>query len=127
MAANKQFTHVVALSSTLTTNILTPGTTTGGTPSQTGSLYILIKHIRVVNKHASIAATYSLYQGATGANAAGTEIMGFGRAVAVGGYDEWFPPNLRLDAAVAGTAFLVGGSNTATALTIQIVGEIGIS
>ena len=123
MAANKVFRlGPVALSSTLTTNIMNPGTTTGGTNSGTGSsLYIILKHIRIVNKHASTAATYSLYIGATGANAAGTEFMGFGRAVAVGGYDEWYG-NLRFDVA----DFLVGGSNTATALTIEAEGEIGI-
>lgn len=123
MAQNKPFKLVVALSSTLTTNILNPGTTTGGVGSPTSNLYIIIKHIRVVNKHASTAATFSLYLGATGANAAGTEVMGFGRAVAVGGYDEWFPQNLRLET----TDFLVGGSNTATALTITIIGEIGLA
>lgn len=123
MASNKPFKLVVALSSTLTTNILSPGTTTGGVGSPAGNLFIIVKHIRVVNKHASTAATFSLYLGATGANAAGTEVMGFGRAVAVGGYDEWFPQNLRLEAA----DFLVGGSNTATALTICIIGEIGLN
>jgi hypothetical protein len=48
--------------------------------------------------------------------------MGFGRAVAVGGYDEWFPPNLRLDPA----DFIVGLANTATALTVHILYEIGV-
>lgn len=116
----------VALTTTLTTNILNPGTTTGGvncTASPYGNLYLLIRNIRVCNKHATIAATFNLYVGATGGNVAGTELA-FTIPVPVGGEYNISPPGgLRLDVA----DFLVGGSNTATALTIEGHGEIGIS
>jgi hypothetical protein len=63
-----------------------------------------------------------LWLGATGANAAGTEIIGQGYVIpANSGQD--FPCYLRLDVG----DFLVGGSNTATALTIQGEGEIGVA
>lgn len=116
----------LALTTTLTTNILNPGTTTGGincTGSPYGNLYLILRNIRVCNKHATIAATFNLYVGATGANAAGTELA-FTIPVAVGGEYNISPPGgIRLDVA----DFLVGGSNTATALTIEGHGEIGIS
>lgn len=116
----------IALTNVMTTNILNPGTTTGGvncTGSPYGNLFILLRNIRVCNKHASTAATFNLYIGATGANAAGTELA-FTIPVPVGGEYNISPPGgIRLDVA----DFLVGGSNTATALTIEGHGEIGIS
>jgi len=82
--------------------------------------YVILRHVRIVNKHASIAATFSLWKGGTAGNVAGTEVIGTGVAVPVGSYFEWLGL-LRMDVA----DFLVGGSNTATALTIQGEGEIG--
>jgi hypothetical protein len=124
MASNKSFRFgPVALTTTLTTNILNPNVTSlagpvGFTLTQP---YIILRHIRIVNKTGS-AATFSLYLGATGANAAGTEVIGTGYSVAANSAFDWYGI-LRVDAA----DFLVGGSNTATALTIQGEGEIGIS
>jgi len=80
-------------------------------------IYTVIKHIRIVNKHATIAATATLYLGATGGSAAGTEVL-FGKAVAVGDVYDWYG-SLKL----ISTDFLSGLSNTATALTILIEGE----
>jgi hypothetical protein len=114
----------VALSNTLTTNILNPGTTTGGVAS-TGSPYqnlrIILTHIRIVNKTA-LAATYSLYIGATGGNVAGTEFMGTAKSVAANQSEDWYG-RLPLDVA----DFLVGGSGTPAALTIEGEGEIGVA
>lgn len=114
----------VALTTTLTTNILNPGTTTGGvnaTSSPYDKTRILLKHIRIVNKTAS-AATFSLYIGATGANAAGTEFIGTALSVAANSAFDWYGM-IPLDTA----DFLVGGSGTATALTIQGEGEVTIA
>lgn len=127
MTSNKPFRFgPVALSNTLTTNILNPTVTSlagpiGFTLTQP---YILLKHIRFVNKMAS-AVTFSLWLGAAGANAAGTEVIGQGFSVAANAVYDWYAagPGLRLDAA----DFLVGGASAATALTIQGEGEIGIS
>lgn len=122
---NKRFRFgPLALTTTLTTNILNPGAASGGVGAGTPNLYILLKHVRITNKHATVAATVSLWLGATGANTAGTEIGYSTTAIpAAGGISDWYPVDLRLDVA----DFLVGGSNTATALTIEGEGEIGIA
>lgn len=123
MAANKVVRFgPVALTTTLTTNILNPGTTTGGTgmPATSGNLYFLLRHVRIVNK-TSAAAAFTLYVGATGANAAGTEVIGKALSIPANSAYDWYGM-LRLDVA----DFLVGGSDTATALTFQAEGELGI-
>ena len=123
MAANKIVRlGPVALSSTLTTNIVNAPTLTGGTGlagTNTAS-YLVLRHIRVVNKTAG-AVSFSLYIGATGANAAGTEFMGLGNSVAANSYVDWYGM-LRLDTA----DFLVGGASAASSLTFQAEGEIGV-
>jgi len=113
----------VALTTTLTTNILNPPTLTGGVGGVTGNCYFLLKHIRIANKTGS-AATYSLWLGATGANAAGTEVGGTGKSVpANDAVDIYFGgQGLAIDTA----QFLVGGSGTATALTLTAEGEVGV-
>ena len=62
MAANK-LVHFgpVALTNTLTTNILNPGTTTGGVgmPATSTNLYFVLRHIRIVNKTAG-AVTFTI-------------------------------------------------------------------
>lgn len=122
MAANKVFRFgPLALTTTLTTNILNPPTAAGGVNAGSSSQYIVLKHVRIVNKTA-LAATFSLWLGATGANAAGTEVIGTALSVAANTSYDWYGL-MRLDAA----DFLVGGSATATALTIQGEGEIGVA
>jgi hypothetical protein len=111
----------VALSNTLTTNILNPPTATGGVGAGSSSNYIILRHIRIVNKTAS-AATFSLWLGATGANTAGTEVIGQGYSIAANSAFDWYG-YMRLDAA----DFLVGGASAATTLTIQGEGEIGVA
>ena len=111
----------VALTTTMATNLLNPPTATGGVNAGSSSQYIVLKHLRVVNKTA-IAATFSLWLGATGANAAGTEVIGTALSVPANSAYDWYGM-LRLDAA----DFLVGGAGTNTALTITGEGEIGVS
>src|SRR5258708_16510349 len=122
MAANKLVRFgPVALSATLTTNILNPGTTTGGTgmPSTSTNLYFVIKHFRIVNKTAG-AVTYTLYIGATGANAAGTEFDGISNSVSANSYVGWYA-QLTLHAA----DFLVGGASAGTSLTFKPQRQLG--
>lgn len=122
MASNKVFRFgPVALTTTLTTNVLNPPTASGGTNAGSSAQYIVLRHIRIVNKTGS-AATFSLWLGATGATAAGTEVVGQALSVPANSSYDWYG-QLRLDAA----DFLVGGSGTATALTINGEGEIGVS
>lgn len=115
----------IALSNTLTTNILNINVTTLAGPVGTTLTqpYVLIKHIRVVNKTAG-AVNVSLWIGASAGNAAGTEFAWAATPVpANGGSLDWSGGALRLDAA----DFLVGGASAATSLTIEGEGEIGFS
>jgi hypothetical protein len=112
----------LALTNTLTTNILNPGTTTGGVNSGSGSnLRIVLKHVRIVNKTAG-SVSFTLYLGATGANAAGTEFIGTAVPVAANNYFDWYGM-----CPIEVADFLVGGASAATSLTIQGEGEIGIA
>jgi len=123
MAANKIIRMgPVALSITTTTNILNSNVTSlagpvGFTMTQP---YLILRHIRIVNKTAG-AVTFSLYLGATGGNVAGTEVIGTALSVAANSAFDWYGM-LRLDAA----DFLVGGASAATSLTFEAEGEIGL-
>lgn len=125
MASNKMIrVGPVALTTTLTTNILNPQTLTGGVSAggtSNTATYLILRHIRVSNKTGS-AATFSLWIGATGGNAAGTEFIGTAQSVAANSYVDWYGM-VRLDTA----DFLVGGAGTTTALTLSGEGEIGIA
>src|SRR5229473_7835554 len=116
MAANKTIRlGPVALTNTLTTNIFNFNVTSlaGPVGFMLTQPYVLIRHIRIVNKTGS-AATFSLWLGATAGNVAGTEVIGQGLSIPANSAFDWYGM-LRMDAA----DFLVGGSGTATALTIQ--------
>lgn len=122
MAANKTFNFgPVAMSNTLTTNILNPPTASGGVNAGSSAQYIILRHIRIVNKTAG-AVTFSLWKGATGANAAGTEVVGIGLSVAANSAYDWYG-QMRFDSG----DFLVGGASAATSLSIQGEGEIGVA
>jgi hypothetical protein len=123
MAQNKQVRFgPVALSATLTTNILNPGTTTGGTgmPATSTNTYFIIRHIRIVNKTAG-AVSFSLWLGGTAGNVAGTEVIGTALSVPANSAYDWYGL-LTLDVA----DFLVGGASAGTSLTFEAEGEIGI-
>jgi hypothetical protein len=78
----------------------------------------VIRHIRVVNTDSS-ARTFSLYVGATGGSAGGTEIEK-DRSVAVGvPCDIYFSPGKRLSS----TQFLSGIASVASKLVITVDGE----
>ncbi|SRR6266571_2076798 len=124
MPSNRVFNFgPVALTTTLTTNILNCNITSlaGPVGFTANQQYIIIRHFHILNKTAS-AATFSLWKGATGANAAGTELLETGKSVGANSSVDYFG-QWRFDAA----DFLVGGSNTATALTLEGEGEIGVS
>lgn len=122
MASNKTFRFgPIALTATLTTNLLNPPTASGGTNAGSSSQYIILNHIRVVNK-TSGGVTCSLWIGATGANAAGTEFAFQGTSIAANSYLDWYG-KVRLDAA----DFLVGGAGAGTSLSIEGEGEIGVA
>lgn len=122
MAANKVFRFgPIALTNTLTTNLLNPPTAAGGVNGGASAQYIIIKHFRVVNKTAG-AVTVSLWLGATGANAAGTELGWQATSVPANSFLDIYGIT-RFDAA----DFLVGGASANTSLSLEGEGEIGVS
>lgn len=110
MAGTLKRTGPVALSATLTTNIFQGG---GGS----ALIWDSVRHVSIVNKTAG-AVSFSLWLGATGANAAGTEVFGTGRVIAANSAFEWYGA-MRMDS----TDFLVGGASAGTSLTILIERE----
>jgi hypothetical protein len=113
----------IALTTTTTTNLLNPGTTTGGVNSTSApynNLVIRLTHLRVVNKTAT-PATVSLWLGATGGNAAGTEFVWSATTVPANSAIEWFGSVI-----MTPSDFLVGGASAATTLTLQGEGEISV-
>jgi len=97
----------LALTTTLTTNVYN---------QSSALIYDVIRQIHIANKTGS-AATFTLYLGGTGANSAGTELW-LGQSIAANSEFNWYGVLKMIS-----TDFLVGGSNTATALTITIMGE----
>jgi hypothetical protein len=111
----------VALSATLTTNILKgPVQAAAGTGVAAQDIYMVLRHIRILNKTAG-AVTFSLWLGATGGNTAGTEVIGTALSVAANSAYDWYGM-LRMDAA----DYLVGGASAATSLTIEGEGTLAI-
>lgn len=119
---NKAFNFgPIALTNTLTTNLLNPAAATGGVNGGASGQYIILKHIRIVNKTAG-AVTFSLWKGATGGNVAGTEVVGQAKSVAANDAYDWYG-SMRFDTA----DFLVGGASANTSLAIQGEGEVGVA
>lgn len=122
MASNKTFRFgPIGLTTVLTTDLLNPPGATGGVNGGSSGQYIVLKHVRIVNRTSS-PANFSLWLGASGGNVAGTEVIGQQTSVPANSAVDWYGA-MRLDT----TDFLVGGSGTLNALTIQGEGEIGVS
>lgn len=123
MASNKIVRFGPVAMANTATNILNPPTLTGGTglAGTNSATYLILRHIRIVNKTAG-AVTASLYIGATGGSAAGTEFLGTAISVAANSYIDWYGM-VRLDSA----DFLTGLASAATSLTIEGEGEIGVA
>jgi hypothetical protein len=124
MASNKVIRFgPVALTTTTSTNIINTSITSLAGPvgyTQTQP-YVIVRHIRLVSKTTS-STTVSLFIGATGANAAGSEFLGSALPIAGNTAYDWYGL-LRMDAA----DFMVGSCSAATSVTFEAEGEIGIS
>lgn len=103
----KKLAGPLALTGTYTTNVYVPAS---------ALVYDVIRHIHIANKD-TVARTFRLYLGATGANAAGTELF-FDKSIAAGDVYDWYGV-----LKVTSTDFLVGGASAVTTLTITISGE----
>lgn len=123
MAQNKhEIFGPVALTTTLTSNLIAPAAAgAGGVGYVPTASKIILTHIRIVNKTAG-AVSFSLWKGATGANAAGTEVVGLAKSVPANDAVDWYG-RMPLEGA---NGFLVGGASANTALTLQAEGEVGL-
>lgn len=97
----------LALTATPTTNVYN---------NASALLYDVIKHLEVTNKTAA-AHNFTLYIGATGANAAGTEWFVAVNVPANSVY-HWYGSKKILS-----TDFIVGGADALTSLVIQMESE----
>lgn len=83
--------------------------------------YIILKHIRISNKTAS-PVSVTLYKGASGGSAAGTEFAFAAVSIPANSYQDWYG-QARFDAA----DFLTGVAGAAAALVLSAEGEIGLA
>ena len=112
----------VALTVSLDANIIHPADSGANGVGYTASAaYIILRHIRILNKSAA-AASFSLYIGATGANAAGTEFMGILTPIAAYSCIDWYG-QIKL----TNSDYLVGGASANSALTLTAEGEVGLA
>ena len=112
----------VAIPQINVTNLIAPAAAGAGAVGYTATAdYLIIRHIRIVNSAAS-EENFKLYKGATGAEAAGTEFMGWASPVGPNSSVDWYG-YLRLEGA---NGFLTGYTITGdTHLTLTAEGEIG--
>jgi hypothetical protein len=124
----------IALTAALTTNLLNPPTAAGGVNAGTSPQVIVLKHLRIMNKSGA-AVSFSMWLGGTGANAAGTEVIGSGQQVPANSSFDWY---LLTRSDHFGTGGICtsptqphgeadGGASVATALSIMGEGEIGVA
>lgn len=122
MAQQRKF-HTVAALAAAAANILNGAITSlsgpvGVTLTQPR---LTIRHIRVVNK-TSGAVTCTLYVGATGGSAAGTEFAFNGYSVPANSYVDWYG-----EFNMESTDFLTGLASAATSLAINVEFEAGFA
>jgi hypothetical protein len=123
MAQNKKIRFGPTAITNAASNMVNPNVTSiagpvGFTMTQP---YVLLNHIRVVNKTTS-AHTVSMFIGATNGSAAGTEFLGSALSIPANAAIDWYGV-LRLDVA----DFLTALADANTALVFQADGEIGVS
>jgi hypothetical protein len=83
----------------------------------TASTYDIVRHLHFTNKTGA-DATFSMYVGATGASAGGTEIF-FTKTVKANDVYDWYGA-LKL---VGGTDFLTAVASAASTITVTVEGE----
>lgn len=123
MAANKQTRFGPVPIAAAVGNLFNPPTLGGGVnpPAGSAASYFIIRHLRVVNKSAA-AVPVSLFIGATGVGAAGTEFAFPAKSIPANDSVDWYGA-VRLDIA----DFLTGLAGTVTTLVISGEGEIGVA
>jgi hypothetical protein len=102
-------------------NLVNPPTLTGGVNPKFTKTYLVLKKITITNKTGS-SHTISLYIGATGGSAAGTEFACVAKTVPANDRIE-IVCNKRLDT----TDFLTGLADANTSIVIDFDGEMGLT
>lgn len=103
------------------TNLVAPAAAGASAVGYTATAdYIIIRHVRVVNKTGG-NATVSFYKGASSAAAAGTEVIGSGQSVLANSSFDWYG-FIRLEGS---NGFLVGEASAGVTLIFTAEGEIG--
>ena len=103
------------------TDVLNPADAGAGQVGYTPTAsYIILRHIRIVNKTAG-AVTFSAWLGATGASAAGTEVIGTGKSIPANDVYDWYGMMI-----LNTVDFLVMLASAAASLTFEAEGEIGL-
>lgn len=112
----------IALTAVYTTNLLAPPAAGAGGVGFTATAdRLYVRKIRLINVTAA-AHTARIYKGATGANAAGTEIVPLNVSVPANDYLEFPFQDMILEGA---NGFLVGGADGAAALNFACEFSIG--
>lgn len=101
-------------------DVLNPPAAAGGVNAGASGQYIILNHIRFVNTTAA-PVSFSAWLGATGATAAGTEVIGTAKEVAANDVYDWWG-KMRIDVA----DFLVM-DGSAVGITVEGEGEIGVA
>jgi hypothetical protein len=122
MASNKVVRFGPVALGTSAANIINPPAVSGGVglAGTNTSTYIILRHIRIVNRTAG-AATVSLYVGLTAGSTSGTEFGFNGTSIPANSYVDWYG-QMRLDVA----DFLTGLASAANTLVFEAEGELGI-
>jgi len=122
MASNKLVRFGPIGLGTLTASLINAPALTGGTgiAGSNTATYVVMKHLRIINRTAA-PATFSLFIGGASTSTGGTEFMGSATTVGANSYIDWYGL-ARLETA----DFLNGFASAAATLTIQGEGEIGI-
>jgi hypothetical protein len=99
-----------------------PAATPAGVGIAAQNLYAILRHIRIVNVTAG-AVTFTFWLGATGASAAGTEVIGDELSVAAHEPYDWYGM-MRLDNGA--NEFLVGIASAGNSLTVEGEGVLAV-
>jgi hypothetical protein len=121
MAANKVFRFGPVAVPAAVGNLLNPPTAAGGVNAGASGNYIVLRHIRIINRDVA-ARTFSGFIGATGGSAANTEFIGSALSIPANSYIDWYGA-VRLDVA----DFFTGVASVVSTLSIQGEGEIGVA
>lgn len=123
MASNKTFNSQPIPIPAAAANLMSPalGSLAGPVGFAMSQPYLIIQHIRISNKTAA-PVTVTLYKGATGGSAAGTEVGFVNASIPANGALDYYG-KIRLDAA----DFLTGIAGAANALVMNPEGEVGLS